>query len=105
MINYIKPACMPYYYDETGKQEYTNDEMRGIAYTADGYLLPCCLCDEIKHRKDFVDLGFYNESLKLSNNGSVDDILHSDNWIKFIDTIMHHPKNATRCCKINCGGV
>ena len=105
MINYIKPACMPYYYDETGKQEYTNDEMRGIAYTADGYLLPCCWCDEIKHRKDFVDLGFYNESLKLSNNGSVDDILHSDNWIKFIDTIMHHPQNATRCCKINCGGV
>lgn len=51
---------MPYYYDETGKQEYTNDEMRGIAYTADGYLLPCCWCDEIKHRKDFVDLGFYN---------------------------------------------
>ena len=96
---------MPYYYDETGKQEYTNDEMRGIAYTADGYLLPCCLCDEIKHRKDFVDLGFYNESLKLSNNGSVDDILHSDNLIKFIDTIMHHPQNATRCCKINCGGV
>lgn len=103
MTNYIKPECMPYYYNENGNQEYTNRVTQGIAYTSDGYLLPCCWCDAPSTRKDFIDLGFYDNSLKLSKNVSVDNILNSDNWNKFIDIIMHHPQNSPRCCREKCG--
>ena len=103
MTNYIKPECMPHYYDESGNKEYTNRVTQGIAYTSDGYLLPCCWCDAPSTRKDFVELGVYHESLKLSNNESVDVILSSAVWIQFIDTIMHHPTTAPRCCREKCG--
>ena len=103
MLIYIKPECMPHYYDNTGKQEHTDQVKQGIAYTADGYLLPCCWCDAPSTRKDFVELGFYNKSLALSNNNSVIDIISSDVWKNFIDTIMHLPENAPRCCQEKCG--
>lgn len=103
MTKYIKPECMPYYYDNNGDREYTNRLTQGIAYTSDGYLLPCCWCDAPSTRKDIIEAGLYNESLKLSNNKSVDDIIESEVWIKFINTIMHHPNNAPRCCREKCG--
>ena len=99
MTNYIKPECMPYYYNESGNQEYTNQVTQGIAYTSDGYLLPCCWCDAPSTRKDFIDLEFYSENLKLSNNESVDSIIESE----VINIIMHHPQNAPRCCREKCG--
>jgi hypothetical protein len=103
MTTYIKPECMPYIYDENGNQNYNTKLSQGIAYTADGYLLPCCWCDAPSTRKDFVELGFYNESLKLSNNKSVEDILYTGAWKKFIKIIMHDSGNAPRCCREKCG--
>ena len=103
MINYIKPACMSYYYDESGRQEYGNPVTKSIAYTSDGYLLPCCWCDAPSTRKDFIELGFYDERLKLSNNKSVLDIISVNIWGEFIKTIMHDPANAPRCCRERCG--
>ena len=94
---------MPYYYNENGKKEYTNGVKQGIAYTSDGYLLPCCWCDAPSTRKDFVDLGMYNEGLKLSNNESVISIISSNIWKKFINTIMLHPSDAPKCCREKCG--
>ena len=105
MINYIKPECMPYYYDESNKQTYNTGVSQGIAYTTDGYLLPCCWCDAPSTRKDFVELGFYNESLKLKNNKSVEDILYTDAWKKFIKIIMQDSANAPRCCREKCGAI
>lgn len=101
----IKPECMPYYYDENGKQIYNDRLSQGIAYTADGYLLPCCWCDAPSTKKDFVELGLYNEIYKLSNNKSVEDILYTDVWKKFINIIMHEPENAPRCCREKCGVI
>jgi len=103
MTNYIRPECMPYYYDESGKQQYNARLSQGIAYTSDGYLLPCCWCDATSTKKDFVELGFYDEGLKLSNNKSVEDILYTNVWKKFINIIMHDSVNAPRCCREKCG--
>jgi hypothetical protein len=103
MINYIKPECMPYYYDESNKQTYNTGVSQGIAYTTDGYLLPCCWCDAPSTRKSIEELGFYNETLKLSNNESVLHIISSEVWKNFIDIIMRHPTSAPRCCKEKCG--
>lgn len=101
MINYIKPQCMNQYI-ENGEIK-TKPVTQGIAYTTDGFLLPCCWCDSLSTRKDIENLGFYNEKLKLSNNDSVEDILNSTTFINFIEIIINHPKEAPRCCKDKCG--
>jgi hypothetical protein len=103
MVDYIKPECMPYYYLSDGTMQKNESQNQTIAYTADGYLLPCCWCDAESTRSDIIDAGLYNPYLKLSANNSVDTILHSEEWKKFIYTIMHTPQNAPRCCKEKCG--
>jgi hypothetical protein len=103
MTDYIKPECMPYFYDKDGDQKHTNRIDNGIAYTSDGYLLPCCWCDAPSTRKDITDLGFYDESLKLSKNESIEDIISTDVWGKFINIIMHQPDKAPKCCREKCG--
>lgn len=103
MTDYIKPECMPYYYTKDGTKELTDSVKKGIAYTSNGYLLPCCWCDAPSTKKDIEAFGFYNESFKLSNNESVDNIIHSDVWKKFINIIMHQPADAPKCCQEKCG--
>jgi len=106
MINYIKPECMPYYYNkEKIKIDNTKGVSQSIAYTTDGYLLPCCWCDAPSTKTDLVKAGLYDENLKLANNTSVEDILASTAWGEFINTIMHSPKNAAWCCREKCGVV
>ena len=106
MRTYIKPSCMSYYYDADGVQQLRPEQFdKGIAYTSDGYLLPCCWCDAPSTRKDFERLEFYGDSLKLANNESVGDILYSNVWKNFINIILHHPNNAPRCCREKCGVI
>jgi hypothetical protein len=97
---------MPYYYN-TKKIKINNIEgvSQSIAYTTDGYLLPCCWCDAPSTKTDIVNAGLYDENLKLENNTSVENILTSTAWGKFINTIMHSPENAARCCREKCGVV
>ena len=45
---------------------------KDYSYSAKGFLLPCCWCDELKS-KSFENLGFKDDKLKLENNESVDD--------------------------------
>lgn len=86
----LKPKC------HTGK---------GIAYVSSGHLLPCCWCDTIhpQAKKQFVDLGFFFEDLKLENNDTVEDILVSDVWTDFHKTLLETPENAPYVCKKKCG--
>ena len=74
-----------------------------IAYTADGYLLPCCWCDSSYTRSDIEKLNLFNENLKLQNVTSVEEILYSDTWKKFFNTITSDINNAPICCKKKCG--
>jgi hypothetical protein len=100
---YIKPACMPYYYNSKGEKEYKEDVEQNIAYTADGYLLPCCWCDAPSTRKDIEKAGLYQDKLLVSKNKNIEDILFSLEWKYFIKNMLHKPKDAPRCCKEKCG--
>jgi len=100
---YIKPACMPYYYNSKGDKVEKQDVEQSIAYTADGYLLPCCWCDAPSTRKDFEKAGFYKEKLQLSRNEKIEDILLSQEWAQFIETVLYKANFAPRCCKEKCG--
>jgi hypothetical protein len=94
---------MPYHYTDRGEKIENPAISQNIAYTTDGFLLPCCWCDAVSTRKDFENLGFYDISLLLSKNNSVEEILNKEPWKKFINIIMKTPKSAPRCCKEKCG--
>lgn len=98
----LKPQCMPYYYDEQGNK-IEKQVTQGIAYTTDGFLLPCCWCDAPHTRKDFEELGMHDEKLKLSNNGCVEDIIRSEEWQNMIEIIVNCQEQAPAACKKHCG--
>jgi len=102
-ISYIKPECSPFYYNEKGEKIYVEKKfVKGIAYCSDGFLLPCCWCDELKS-KSFENLGFKDDKLKLENNESVDDVITSDVWKRFMYSILHEPDRAPNVCRRKCG--
>lgn len=103
MIDYIKPKCMPFYYNEQGQKINKDTVDQYTAYTTDGYLLPCCWCDAPSTRKDFENLGLYKTRLKLSNNDLVEDIMLSQEWEDFVNTVLHSPEKAPTCCREKCG--
>lgn len=92
---------MPFYYQNGVKK--SKDVTQSIAYTADGFLLPCCWCDALSTRKDIEKLGFYDSKLSLKDNKTVDEILYSDVFYNFVKIITHYPEDAPRCCKEKCG--
>ena len=103
MIDYIKPKCMPFYYNKEGKKVQKENIDQYTAYTTDGYILPCCWCDAPSTRKDFEKLGLYNDNLRLMNNDKVFDIMMSKEWENFVTTVLHYPNQAPKCCQQKCG--
>lgn len=92
----LKPRCI--YNDQ-------NKEVMGIAYCSNGYLLPCCWLDGIQSEVQLTKLGLYDNELKLENNNSVDDIVHSTQWKKFIKILIEDPQNAPSKCHEKCKNV
>lgn len=80
-----------------------NGYIRGIAYTSQGYMLPCCWLDNPSVRDELEKLGFYDETLKVENNETIDNIIYSDAWSNFIYIINHDPNKAPNKCKRMCG--
>jgi hypothetical protein len=70
---------------------------RDVAYTATGYLIPCCWVDM---DPDFEK--FFNESLYIDNNESVEDILNSKIWQEFYHMLENQPSLAPNICKTQC---
>ncbi len=104
MTNKLYPRCHPYWYKD-GKKIYNNDS-KGCAYTARGYLLPCCWCDrdDPKDVKQFEYFGFYENDLKVENVDDVTaEILWSPEWLNFHKTLIEEPEHAPNVCKIKCG--
>ena len=78
-------------------------ETMGIAYTSNGYLLPCCWLDSKAYEAELKSKGLLNDNLKLANNNSVEDIISSEEWVKFIDELYSNPDNTLTKCKLKCG--
>jgi hypothetical protein len=71
------------------------------AYTASGHLLPCCECDTISN-KEFSDLGFFDDEIKVSNVDKIEQIIISPQWLSFHRMLLESPQNAPAVCKRFC---
>ena len=99
----LYPKCHPYW--EIDGEKIKNPKVQNISYTAEGYLLPCCWCDQAqKHTIDqFKLFGLFDEDLKVSNVDNIEEeILKSPEWYYFHETLVHNPNDAPSVCKRKC---
>ena len=87
----INPKC------ELGKQS------KDYAYSAKGFLLPCCWCDTINPKFDKELYKLFRPHLHLDNVDSIEEILLSDEWLDFKKSITKDYNNAPDVCKRYCG--
>ena len=87
----IQPRC------EKGK------ESKDYAYSAKGFILPCCWCDTITPQSDPELNKLFNPNLYLSNVDSVDEVILSDEWLNFKKSITIDYDKAPKVCKRYCG--
>lgn len=105
----LYPKCHPYW-NVDGEEIKNPHVMKPVAYTAQGYVLPCCWCDASEgflfgqnQRKSLEDFGFFNEELKVENVDDVQlEILASPEWYHFHETLLQNPHLAPPVCKRSC---
>ena len=100
----LYPKCHPYW--EIDGEVIENKKIQGTAYTAEGYLLPCCWCDmhDPRGKSQFEVFGFYEPELKVSNVDDIEqEILRSPEWYHFHETLLQNPHLAPDACKRKCG--
>ena len=71
-----------------------------IAYSATGYLLPCCWADQIDRRLEFKSL--LKDKFRLDKVESIEEIINSDKWQSFYRGLLEDPDNAPSVCKNYC---
>ena len=71
-----------------------------IAYVNSGHILPCCFADGDRDKFKLL----MPEHLKVKNNKSIEDIITSNEWLKFFDGLMNYPEEteAYHHCKQVC---
>ena len=87
----IQPKC------EKGKQS------KDYAYSAKGFLLPCCWCDQINPSNDKELMKLFRPHLHLDKVDSIEEILLSDEWLDFKKSITNDYDKAPKVCKRYCG--
>ena len=72
-----------------------------IAYSATGYILPCCYADN-HNIEDFKNL--MKKEISLNNVNDIHkDIINSKEWKDFFKLLLESPQLAPRACKYYCG--
>jgi hypothetical protein len=79
-------------------EEFTPE--KSVAFTASGYLVPCCWCDNRQLFEDFASIT--QEKFHISNISSPEEVLESEEWITLMNTIQNDPSNAPYVCKRKC---
>ena len=76
---------------------------RQPAFTATGFLVPCCWVDNPWAMKDKNIKKFYNKKQHIDKHDSVMSIMHGKVFTDFWDMLENKPENAPEICKKYCG--
>lgn len=79
------------------------DNPQGFGHSAQGYLLPCCWCDNHTTVNDPLLDALFDEELKISNVDNIQTIVMSDQWLAFTKAIIGDVEKAPNVCKMYCG--
>ena len=92
----IKPQCLT---KKPGREH-----AKIFGHTAKGWILPCCWCDGVKPDKDPEIKKLMSEKLLLKNNNKIENIIDSEEWKRFYNTITIPSlyEQAPEVCKRKC---
>lgn len=76
---------------------------RQPAFTATGYLVPCCWVDNPWAWKDPKIAEFYDPKWHIDKQDSVMEIMHGEVFNKWWDMLEKRPEDAPQICKKYCG--
>ena len=93
----IKPQCL--------ERKEGHHHAKIFGHTARGWILPCCWCDSEIPLRDPEIRKLMSEKLLLKNNEKIEDIINSEEWKRFYNTITTPSLYAQvpRVCKRFCG--
>jgi len=81
---------------------------KALGLNAEGYLLPCCWCDPIRKKSktyggkmDSMDK-LFQEKFKLKNIESIEEIILSDEWLEFYNSLLYNNKDVPKICRHYC---
>tara|TARA_B100000424_G_C22841338_1_gene448963 strand:+ start:558 stop:896 length:339 start_codon:yes stop_codon:yes gene_type:complete len=78
----------------------TGPTKKAYGHNVSGHLMPCCWC----FKTNDPDINVLNqEHLKIENVDSIEEIVLSDEWLKFTNTLANDPLNAPKTCWKYCG--
>ena len=75
-------------------------DKKALAYTATGYMLPCCWCDNPVGWVEPQIKRLRQDHLKVKNNNKIIDIISSDEWVNFFQELKINP---SKTCQRFCG--
>ena len=76
---------------------------RGIAVSATGFVLPCCWLDQAHNtEKDEKIAPLFDDKLHIDNNDTIEDIISSKPWQKFMHDLIEKPEDSSPICFRKC---
>ena len=76
---------------------------RQPAFTATGFLVPCCWVDNQWGMKDKNIKKFYDPKQHIDKHETVMEIMHGEVFTDFWNMLKNKPENAPKICKKYCG--
>jgi hypothetical protein len=96
----LYPKCHPVWIE--GDKVHKVKEPMVVTHSAIGVVLPCCMCFMMRGRKEFEELGMFDDELKIQNVSKIDDIILSKQWLTFHRILLETPEKAPSICKEKC---
>ena len=94
----IKPRCLTFPME--------NEYHTPAAYTADGFMLPCCWLDQPEVDDDVEKVWHLKDNhLAVKNVNKLEEIYGSKEWENFFDALINRPSKAMNYCQYKCGNV
>ena len=77
---------------------------RARAFTAEGFIVPCCWCDHPEFMKDNLIAPLFKSSLNIDTIEDIEkDVINSPEWEALRNVLENHPDQAPLLCKQMCG--
>lgn len=76
---------------------------RALAFTATGYLIPCCWLDDHKVWNQKWIKNFYKKDNHIDNHKTIDTIVEGSDFKEFYKMLIENSDDAPPVCRRHCG--
>tara|TARA_B100001057_G_C22024346_1_gene634797 strand:+ start:70 stop:438 length:369 start_codon:yes stop_codon:yes gene_type:complete len=78
------------------------ENSREYGFNSQGYIMPCCWTVQEKGYEEDQFKDLMKDKFHISNINKIEDVVNSDEWKNFADTLINKPQNAPNICWFFC---